>query len=286
MTKSINTVFYQLAIQVGPPAVAQAASSLGIPEKLLTNPDTGIALGDTVVHPGDMASAYATLADNGIRHPLHLITKVVTADGRVLYELGPNAGERLVSAEVARNVTEPMRAVARGSLIPLADHRPVAAKTGTTQNRVAGQNNDAWTVGYTPTLSTAVWVGTDHNTPIKTTAGTPIYGRMTAGAIWRKFMDSALAGTPVQQFPPFVPIGTPAADHANSEGAYAGDSENDGADEDNNDGYARSDHHHYHHHDGARDGDGDPQLACEFWRYGGLGDPVPPPRRPAAMIWT
>ena len=275
MTKSINTIFYQLAIQVGPPAIAQAASSLGVPASLLSHPDTGMALGDKEVHPGDMASAYATFADNGVRHAPHLITKVTAADGRVLYDLGPNDGEQVISAKVARNVTESMLDVARGSLIPLADDRPVAAKTGTTQNRIPGQNNDAWTVGYTPTLSTAVWVGTDHNTPIKTSAGTPIYGRMTAGAIWQKFMDTALANTPVQQFTPFEPIGTPPSDYANpdtSDNPDNGDwnsSDNDGDDR-SGDG-----HHHRHHDSDGDDRDDDfSQLPCDFVQCDNNGNPA------------
>jgi membrane peptidoglycan carboxypeptidase len=265
MTKSINTIFYQLAIDVGPPAVAHMASKLGIPAGLLGDPDTGIALGDKVVHPGDMAAAYATLADNGVRHAPHLISKVTASDGRVLYELGPNDGQQAVPAQVARNVTETMLHVARDSRIPLSDDRPVAAKTGTTQNSIPGQNNDAWTVGYTPTLSTAVWVGTDHNTPIRTSAGTPIYGRMTAGSIWQQFMDTALAHTPVQQFPPFSPIGTPPSDYPTPDSSSPDASDSDDPDDDDQDHHdsdddedsSDHDHHHHHHHDGDGSDDQD-----------------------------
>jgi membrane peptidoglycan carboxypeptidase len=212
MTKSINTVYYQLAVQVGPAAVAQAAHQAGIPANLLPNPTAGIALGDKEVHPEDMASAYATFAADGVYHAPHLVTRVETADGRVLYDGGPDPGEKRMDAQVARNVTESMVDVASSSLIPLAGGRPVAAKTGTTQSRIAGQNNDAWTVGYTPSISTAVWVGTDDNSPIKTSGGSPIYGRMVPGSIWQQFMNTALRAKPVEQFSKFVPLGTPPSD--------------------------------------------------------------------------
>ncbi|HEX4360001.1 MAG TPA: transglycosylase domain-containing protein, partial [Pseudonocardia sp.] len=178
MTKSINTIFYQLAIQVGPAAVVQAAHQAGIPDGLLANPTAGISLGDKEVHPGDMASAYATFAADGLYHAPHMITKVETSDGRVLYDGGTALGEQRIDPAVARNVTESMLNVASSSLIPLSGGRQVAAKTGTVQSRIEGQNNDAWTVGYTPSVSTAVWVGTDDNSPIKTSGGSPIYGRM------------------------------------------------------------------------------------------------------------
>jgi membrane peptidoglycan carboxypeptidase len=176
MTKSINTVYYRLAVDVGPRAVATAAHAAGIPADLLPNPTAGIALGDKEVHPGDMASAYATFADRGIYHSPHLVSRVTTADGRMLYQAPSGDGEQRFAQQVARNVTESMINVAGSSLIPLSGDRPVAAKTGTTQHRIEGQNKDAWTVGYTPTLSTAVWVGADDNSAIETSGGRPMYG--------------------------------------------------------------------------------------------------------------
>ena len=102
-----------------------------------------------------------------------------------------------------------MLPVADHSGIPLVGRSPVASKTGTVQSSVDGQNNDAWTVGYTPPISTAVWVGTDDNTPIKNRGGRPIYGRGVPGQIWQGFMNDALRGDPVEQFSDFRPIGAP-----------------------------------------------------------------------------
>jgi membrane peptidoglycan carboxypeptidase len=252
-TKSINTIYYRLAVDVGPQAVADAAHAAGIPTDLLPTPTAGIALGDKEVHPQDMASAYGTFANNGLYEAPHLITRVEAADGSVLYTHPPTENQAF-SQEVARNVTESMLNVASGSLIPLAGGRPVAAKTGTTQNRVPGQNNDAWTVGYVPTLSTAVWVGTDDNSPIKNSAGRPIYGRMVAGDIWQQFMNTALRNVPIQNFGQLDPIGKAPSDS---------DDGNDSDGDDNGDG-----HHHHHHH-----GD-DGQNPCDFTRCDDDGNPV------------
>jgi membrane peptidoglycan carboxypeptidase len=208
MTQSINTVFYQLGVQVGPQRVADAAHQAGISAPL-PNPSGGISLGDREVRPGDMAAAYATFAADGVYHRPHLVSRVTTADGRVLYDAGAPAGEQRLSQQLARNVTEAMLQVADHSGIPLGGGRPVAAKTGTVQSSVDGQNNDAWMVGFTPSVSTAVWVGTDDNTPIKNGDGRPIYGRGVPGQIWQGYMNDALRGDPVEQFSDFRPIGTP-----------------------------------------------------------------------------
>ena len=210
MTLSINTVFYQLGVQVGPQKVADAAHQAGISAPL-DKASGGIALGDKEVRPGDMASGYATFAADGIFHRPHMVTRVTTSDGRILYDGGVTAPEQRMSQQLARNVTESMLDVASHSQIPLAGGRPVAAKTGTVQSSQKGQNNDAWTVGYTPQLSTAVWVGTDDNSPIKTSNGKPIYGRGVPGQIWQRFMNQALRNEPAQQFSDFEAIGAPPA---------------------------------------------------------------------------
>ncbi|TCK27698.1 membrane peptidoglycan carboxypeptidase [Pseudonocardia endophytica] len=208
MTKSINTVFYRMGLDVGPQKVADAAHQAGIPADLLPGPTGGISLGDKEVHPEDMASAYATFAADGTYRAPYMVQKVTAADGRVIFDRGTtDTGKQVMPEEVARNVTESMTDVASSSRIPLSGGRPVAAKTGTVQSSVEGQNNDAWTVGYTPSVSTAVWVGTDDNSPIKNSSGRPIFGRMLPGSIWQSFMNDVLDGTDVEQFSSFEPIG-------------------------------------------------------------------------------
>jgi membrane peptidoglycan carboxypeptidase len=229
MTQSINTVFYRMALEVGPQKVADAASAAGIPAEDLKNPTGGIALGDKNLTTENMAAAYATFAADGVRHDPFMVKRVTTSDGRVIYDhsAGTGDGTQAFSQQVARNVTESMTDVASSSRIGLGA-RPVAAKTGTVQSSVEGQNNDAWTVGYTPSISTAVWVGTDDNSPIKNSAGRPVYGRMLPGSIWQQYMTDALRGTPTEQFSKFTPLGqAPVSD-------TAGQDQNGGQDTDGN----------------------------------------------------
>ena len=206
MTRSVNTVFYRMGIDTGPQRVVDAAHQAGIPSDELPSPTAGISLGDKEVRPIDMASAFATFAADGIRRDAYVVSKVTAADGRVIYDHGTTTGQQAVPQPVARNVTEAMIEVAGSARIAPAG-RVVAGKTGTVQHpTLTGQNKDAWMVGYTPSVSTAVWVGTDQSDPIKTAAGRPVFGRMLPGSIWQTFMNGAPRG---EQFSPFVPLGTP-----------------------------------------------------------------------------
>lgn len=207
MTKSINTVFYKMALDVTIPKVAAAAHAAGIPDDLLKKGNAGLALGDDEVHPKDMAAAFATFAANGQRREPYLVSKVEDSSGRVLYERPSDSPEQALDPKVARNVTESMLDVAQSSRFPLADGRQVAAKTGTVQLGTTGQNKDAWTVGYTPSISTAIWLGTDDNKPIKTSSGALVYGSTLPGPMFQKYMNAALKGTPKETFGTLVPMG-------------------------------------------------------------------------------
>ncbi len=215
MTVSNNVVFHTLAREVGPDQVAAAARSAGITAPL-DDPDAGIALGNKEISTLDLASAYATIAAGGVWHQPHLVAEVVTADGRVLFaaggEGGITEGEQRFPERVARNVVETMLQVAERDGLALPDGRPVAAKTGTVQSHVDGENNDAWMAGFTPALSTSVWIGTDDNDPIQTAAGTPISGSGVPGEVWQRFMGVALEDEPVATFAPFRPIGEAPSD--------------------------------------------------------------------------
>jgi membrane peptidoglycan carboxypeptidase len=205
MTVSNNVVFTTLAKRVGPEAVAAAARSAGITAPL-DDPTEGIALGNKEVRPLDLASAYATIAAGGVWRQPHLVTSVVTADDRVLYQAATE-GERRFPERVARNVAESMMNVAAHDDLALPGGRPVAAKTGTVQSRFEGQNNDAWMAGFTPSIASAVWMGTDMNSPIRTARGTPIEGATLPGEVWHQFMAEALDDEPAEPFAPFRPIG-------------------------------------------------------------------------------
>ncbi|WP_433685942.1 transglycosylase domain-containing protein [Nocardia sp. CA-119907] len=220
LKRSLNTSFYrmELDMQNGPAKIADMAHKLGIPEtipgvgKSLVEPDgsppnNGIVLGQYQARVLDMASAYATLAASGIYHAPHFVTKVVTADGQVLLDRGDVAGERRVSEAVADNVTAAMKPIAAWSRNHnLANGRESATKTGTAQLGDTGENKDAWMVGYTPSLSTAVWVGSIDNSALRNYSGGMVYGSGLPSDIWKATMDGALQGTPNQTFPKPAPI--------------------------------------------------------------------------------
>jgi membrane peptidoglycan carboxypeptidase len=214
LKESLNTVYYRLTTEIGSQAVADTAHAAGIPlefpggQKTLVElnpsgpPNAGIGLGAYPVRPIDMAASYATLAANGVQRDAHFVQKVVTADGTVLFDRGSLAGKQAIDEPIAQNVTaamQPIAAASRGH--GLAGGRLSAAKTGTNQFLATADNRDAWMVGFTPSLSTAVWVGTDNPEPIKTKSGGPIYGSGLPSDIWKSTMDGALQGTPKETFP-------------------------------------------------------------------------------------
>lgn len=244
MTNSINTVFYMMGSQIGTPAVQQAAFQAGIskteydpstgaqePSLVTLNPQThqpdqiegGIAIGQYPVRPLDQAQGYATFANNGMYIPAHFVRKVTDISGQnVLYQFNTQAkpafgSDPQQSAAIARTVSDALPDVAKGSGYQLADNRPVDSKTGT-QNYVApdgtnaGYNSDAWTIGFTPQVVTAVWFGHyDKPGPIfgsgnnlihaGPSSGYSVYGREEPGAIFQEFMNTYLKGQPIQQFP-------------------------------------------------------------------------------------
>ncbi|WUC08215.1 penicillin-binding protein [Nocardia sp. NBC_00565] len=220
LKRSLNTSFYrmELDMQNGPQKIADMAHKLGIPEtipgvgKSLVEPDggapnNGIVLGQYQARALDMASAYATLAASGVYHAPHFVSKVVNADGAVLMDRGEVAGERRVAAAVADNVTDAMKPIAAWSRNHnLANGRESATKTGTAQLGDTGENKDAWMVGYTPSLSTAVWVGSIDNSALRNYSGGMVYGSGLPSDIWKATMDGALQGTPNETFPKPAPI--------------------------------------------------------------------------------
>jgi peptidoglycan glycosyltransferase len=211
--RSLNTSFYRLAGTVGPAAIADAAHQAGIPDqipgvagKTLTEngapPPPSIVLGVYSVRPIDMAAAYATIAASGVYHQPYFVQRVVAGDGRVLLDRGAlQAGEQRIPRPVADTTTAAMLPIAAYSNGHALAGRPAAAKTGTTQLGETGADKDAWMIGFTPSLSTAVWIGTEQSQPIRTARGAPIYGSGLPSDIWKQTMDGALAGSPVEQFP-------------------------------------------------------------------------------------
>ncbi|WP_227979120.1 transglycosylase domain-containing protein [Nocardia spumae] len=221
LKRSLNTSFYRMELDMpnGPAKIAAMAHKMGIPDSIpgvgqtLTEPDgsgpnNGIILGQYQVRPLDMASAYGTIAASGMYHKPHFVDKVVTADGQVLLDRGQVAGEQRISSAVADNLTSAMQPIAASSRNHgLAGGRLSGSKTGTTQLGDTGQNKDAWMIGFTPSLSTAVWVGTADGVALKTSGGAIMYGSGLPSDIWKDTMDGALEGTPKETFPKPAAIG-------------------------------------------------------------------------------
>ncbi|MBS1696145.1 MAG: penicillin-binding protein [Actinobacteria bacterium] len=225
LKRSLNTSYYRLMLKLnnGPQDVADAAHKAGIAESFpgvehtLSEdgkggpPNNGVVLGQYQSRVIDMASAYATIADSGTYHKPHFVQKVVNSEGQVLFDASQEdaAGEQRIEKDVADNMIAAMQPIAGWSNgHNLAGGRPSAAKTGTNQLGDTGANRDAWMVGFTPSLSTAVWVGTTDGTqPLENKWGSPVYGSGIPSDIWKATMDGALEGTDNESFPKPTEIG-------------------------------------------------------------------------------
>lgn len=209
--RSSNGVYARLITEVGADAVARTAHEMGISTDLGSDPNPAIALGglSTGVSPLEMAVAYATLATGGERlsasvtfspaqkdYPI-TIARVVSADGTTLDE-STVLRTRVIDAGLAAIATDCLERVIQSGTGTAAEiGRPAAGKTGTTQNHA-----DAWFVGYTPELVTAVWVGyPSGQRPMTDVHGAKVTGGSLPAQIWAEFMKEALAGRPVADFP-------------------------------------------------------------------------------------
>lgn len=199
---SDNTVYAQLAKIVGPQAIANAASSLGITSHL--DPFFSIVLGGEAVNPLEMARAYSSFADDGQRVDGSLFGNHPRAILSVNKQANDVVRRRAISSNNAAIVTRFLQEVVQmgtGVRAQLADGRPVAGKTGTTENY-----GDAWFVGYTPQLAVSVWVGYPNKLRPMTTeyGGQPVAGGTFPALIFKTFMENALAylNAPPESFAP------------------------------------------------------------------------------------
>jgi penicillin-binding protein 1A len=183
--ESVNVIFAQLDLDVGPENVTQTAHEMGIEAPLESVPAEaigGLAIGVT---PLEQADGYATLASGGIHHDPTAISRVEFPNGKV-EETDPDSGDRVLTEGQAYEVTRLLEGVitqGTGAGYTYMGCGAEAGKTGTSEDL-----SDAWFVGYTPLYSTAVWVG--HPQSREATG----FGGPTAGPIWRSFMESAVAG--------------------------------------------------------------------------------------------
>src|SRR3954447_20428440 len=206
---SVNTVFAQLIENVGVKDTAEFAHRLGITR---VNPDgtdtvTGqpyglsLTLGTPDVAPLDMAAGFSVFAARGLQNPATPIVKIEEPGGNVLEDNTKREPKRVTAEVIADNVTDVLRGVISGGTGTNANiNRPAAGKTGTSENF-----GNAWFVGYTPTLSTAVWMGnSDGEDKDPLPGGT--YGGTTPARTWANFMSEALKDVPVTDFNQPAPL--------------------------------------------------------------------------------
>ena len=198
---SVNAVYAQLAVEVGPDRIIDVAHRMGIESELA--PVYSLALGAGAVSPLEMASAYGNFATNGLHPEPYLIARIEASDGNAIYEREVRTTQAIDSV-VAASVREPMKSVvccgtARRAII---EGVPQAGKTGTHQDF-----REAWFVGYVPNFSTAVWVGfPDEQTSLRDVVingegYTRVYGGTVPAPIWKEFMELVLAKYPAGEFP-------------------------------------------------------------------------------------
>jgi membrane peptidoglycan carboxypeptidase len=198
---SINVVFAQLILDIGPATVPPVASKMGVTNDL--PPVASLATGSAEVSPLDMAVGFATLANGGV-HCTPYTVESITRGGDAIYKHAPDC-ERVLSPEIANLITAMLQRVPASGTAASAfsgwGTRPVAGKTGT-----ADLNKAVWFCGYTRQLSTAVWVGSNGN-PYSLGS---VFGGTVAAPIWRNYMAQVVSSMPVEGFPepPPPPTGT------------------------------------------------------------------------------
>jgi penicillin-binding protein 1A len=192
---SVNTIFAQLVVAVGPKNVVSTAHRMGIRSPLKAV--CSITLGSQAVTPLEMADSYATLAARGVYHSPESLAVVRGPRGGVL-PLPQAHRRRALAANAADLVTYALQGVIQQGTGTAADFgRPEAGKTGTAESF-----QDAWFCGYVPQLAACVWIGYPHaEVPLLHVEGVhQVFGGSLPAEIWRSFMAPAVDRLPVRQF--------------------------------------------------------------------------------------
>ncbi|WP_182086633.1 transglycosylase domain-containing protein [Aureimonas sp. ME7] len=199
LMRSLNTIAAQLTAQVGPAAVIETAKRMGIQSPLADN--ASIALGTSEVSLLELTGAYAPFANGGYQATPHLVNKVTTASGKVLYERDDAVPPIIVTSDIVGMMDAMMTRVVSSGTGRRAALKgwQVAGKSGTTQDF-----KDAWFVGFTANLTTGVWLGNDNGKPMRQVTG----GSLPADA-WKDFMTAAHEGLPAMPLPGNYTIGDP-----------------------------------------------------------------------------
>jgi 1A family penicillin-binding protein len=200
LSNSLNIPAVKMLALVGIDKALETAHDMGI--TTLNDPEKyglSLVLGSGEVKLIDLTSAYGVFANSGTLHESTPILKIEDSSGKILYEYKEDKGKKeSLDPQIAYEISDILsdndaRNMIFGSLqanLTFGD-RPVAVKTGTTQ-----ENRDAWTLGYTPSIVTGVWVGNNDNTPMKGAAD----GSVVAAPIWHRYMQSILNDTSIEQF--------------------------------------------------------------------------------------
>jgi penicillin-binding protein 1A len=191
LAMSLNTIAAKLVVQVGPERVGDVAHRLGITSPL--GKDASIALGTSEVTPLEMTAAFAPFANGGYPVVPFAVTRILTRDGKVVYERNGSGFPQAISPWDLGALNRMMRAVITDgtgtkAAFPGAD---IAGKTGTSQDY-----RDAWFIGYSSDLIAGVWVGNDDNSPTRKVTGGSI-----PAEIWRDVMAPAHAGLSPRPLP-------------------------------------------------------------------------------------
>ena len=194
-SRSINTISAKIGAQLGFSTIADMARRFGISTPISTFPS--MVLGSSDVRLIDMTRAFASVANKGVAVTPYAIRKVVTADGRQLYQHDTSEERVLVAPWVAAEMTDLLQsAVLTGTGRAAQIGRPVAGKTGTTTS-----NKDGWFIGFSSGLTTGVWMGRDD---ARTVPG--LQGGTAPARAFHDFMVAAVANRPVEPFETQVPI--------------------------------------------------------------------------------
>ncbi len=198
LAQSINTVAVMVAERAGRDRVIRVARRLGVTARL--KPTPSLALGAAEVSLIELTGAYAPFANGGIGIWAYGIEAIRDSGGRVLYKrAGSGPGRVMKPAHVAAINAMLSAAVASGTGRAAQLSRPVAGKTGTSQNF-----RDAWFLGYTAQLVTGVWMGNDDGRPMRKVTGGGLPARL-----WREFMSAAHEGIPARPLPGLAPGSDP-----------------------------------------------------------------------------
>ena len=209
---SVNTVYAQLNVEIGPKKSQDVAVRAGIPKES-TNATLSNVLGTSMVRAVDLAGAYATFAAQGTRSETHIVTAVNDGDN-LIYEWGGVPQSGAISEDVMTKATYALQQVvedgsgkpAKDLLGPDGERRPVAGKTGSTND-----NKSAWFAGYIPQVATVVGLyqetaegGQDAITPFGEWAGSSLTGGTWPVWAWTEYMKKVTEGMEVQDFPEYV----------------------------------------------------------------------------------